>query len=53
MERYNATYLGIDTTGIGAGVWDLLNAEFPRECVPIHYSNESKTRLVMKMIDVM
>lgn len=52
MERYNATYLGIDTTGIGAGVWDLLSAEYPRECVAIHYSNESKTRLVMKMIDV-
>ena len=52
MERYNATYLGIDTTGIGAGVWDLLCAEYPREAVAIHYSNESKTRLVMKMIDV-
>ena len=52
MERYNATYLGIDTTGIGAGVWDLLSTEYPREAVAIHYSNESKTRLVMKMIDV-
>ncbi|TOC32392.1 terminase large subunit domain-containing protein [Vibrio parahaemolyticus] len=51
-KRYNMTYIGIDTTGIGAGVWDLLHKKFPREAVAIHYSNENKTRLVMKMIDV-
>lgn len=52
MHTYNVTYLGMDVTGIGAGVYDLLNSEFPREVVPIHYSNESKNRLVLKMIDV-
>ncbi|YCO02343.1 terminase large subunit domain-containing protein [Vibrio sp. VNB-15] len=51
-KRYHMTYIGIDTTGIGAGVWDLLHKKFPREAVAIHYSHESKTRLVMKMIDV-
>ncbi|EJQ6596287.1 terminase family protein [Vibrio parahaemolyticus] len=52
FKRYNVTYLGMDTTGIGAGVYDLLKEKFPREVRPIHYSNENKNRLVLKMIDV-
>ncbi len=52
MKRYNVSYLGVDTTGIGGGVWDLIHQKYPRESHPIHYSNENKTRLVMKMIDV-
>jgi len=52
FKRYNVTYLGIDVTGIGAGVYDLLSKKHPREAVPIHYSNDNKNRLVMKMIDV-
>ncbi len=52
FERYNVSYIGIDTTGIGAGVWDLISKKHPREAVAIHYSAENKNRLVMKMIDV-
>ncbi|NAW86631.1 terminase large subunit domain-containing protein, partial [Photobacterium halotolerans] len=52
FERYNVTYLGVDTTGIGAGVWDLVTAKHPREAVAIHYSTENKNRLVLKMIDI-
>ncbi|EMK6701228.1 terminase ATPase subunit family protein [Vibrio cholerae] len=52
FERFNVTYLGIDITGIGAGVHDLLVHKHPRETVAIHYSNENKNRLVMKMIDI-
>lgn len=51
-EAYNLTYIGIDVTGIGAGVFDIVSAFAPREAVPIHYSVESKNRLVLKMIDV-
>ena len=49
--QYNLTYIGVDVTGIGAGVFDIVNAFAPREAVPIHYSVESKNRLVLKMID--
>ncbi|EGR0802255.1 terminase [Vibrio alginolyticus] len=52
FKRYNVTYIGVDTTGIGGGVWDLISKKHPREATPIHYSNENKNRLVMKMIDV-
>ena len=52
FDRYNVTYLGVDTTGIGAGVWDLIKDKYPREAVAIHYSNENKNRLVLKMVDV-
>ncbi|UXI00442.1 terminase large subunit domain-containing protein [Photobacterium sp. TY1-4] len=52
FERYNVTYIGIDVTGVGAGVWDLISAAHPREAVAIHYNPESKTRMVLKMVDV-
>ncbi|EHW1388052.1 terminase family protein [Salmonella enterica] len=52
MRRFNITYIGIDTTGIGKGVYDLVSKFAPREATPILYSVESKNRLVMKMIDV-
>ncbi len=52
MRRFNITYIGIDTTGIGRGVYDLVTRFAIREATPILYSVESKTRLVLKMIDV-
>lgn len=52
FQRYNVTHIGVDITGIGAGVYELLQEAFPRETMPIHYSVEAKNRLVMKMIDV-
>ncbi|WP_372942912.1 terminase large subunit domain-containing protein [Shewanella sp.] len=50
--RYRVTYIGVDTTGIGAGVFDSISTLYPREATAIHYSVGSKTRLVLKMIDV-
>ncbi|MEB7742569.1 terminase family protein [Escherichia coli] len=52
MRRFNITYIGIDTTGIGKGVFDIVSRFAPREANAILYSVESKNRLVMKMIDV-
>ena len=52
MKRYNMTYLGIDTTGIGKNVYDPAAQFALREANAILYSVESKNRLVMKMIDV-
>ncbi|HAV9290339.1 hypothetical protein HQJ02_15775, partial [Escherichia coli] len=46
------TYIGIDITGIGKGVFDIVSRFAPREANAILYSVESKNRLVMKMIDV-
>ncbi|PCH95351.1 MAG: terminase [Gammaproteobacteria bacterium] len=51
-SKYNVTYIGVDTTGIGAGVFDSISTLYPREATAIHYSVSSKTRLVLKMIDV-
>jgi len=50
--RYHVTYIGVDTTGIGMGVFDLIQTLYPREAMAIHYSVSSKSRLVLKMIDV-
>lgn len=50
--KYRVTYIGVDTTGIGSGVFDSISTLYPREATAIHYSVSSKTRLVLKMIDL-
>ena len=50
-ERYNVTYIGIDTTGPGNGVFELVQHFFPA-ATPIVYNPTSKTRLVLKGQDV-
>ncbi|EAX2424502.1 terminase family protein [Salmonella enterica] len=51
-SRYNMTYIGIDVTGMGIGVFEMVQGFARREAKAIHYSVESKNRLVMKMLDV-
>lgn len=46
-SRYNVEHIGIDTTTIGAGVFEMVRQFFPR-AVAITYSVEVKTRLVLK-----
>lgn len=50
-ERYNVTHIGIDTTGIGAGVYQLVRKFFPG-AVAYQYNPEVKSRLVMKAHNV-
>jgi uncharacterized protein YjcR len=45
--RYNVTYIGIDTTGMGIGVFPLVKQFFPL-ATAIQYSPEVKTRMVLK-----
>lgn len=50
-KRYNVTYIGIDTTGMGIGVAELVKQFFPA----VHafkYSPEVKAQLVYKTLDV-
>lgn len=46
-QRYNVAYIGIDTTGIGQGVYQLVTKFFPA-AKGINYSLDSKTQLVLK-----
>ena len=50
-ERYWVTYIGIDTTGMGTGVAQIVRTFFP-QLVTFSYSPEVKTRLVLKAFDV-
>lgn len=50
-QRYWVTYIGIDTTGMGTGVAQLVKVFFPN-VVTFSYSPEVKTRLVLKAFDV-
>ncbi|WP_439587636.1 terminase large subunit domain-containing protein [Hydrogenophaga sp.] len=46
-QRFNVAYIGIDTTGIGQGVYQLVSKFFPAARA-FHYSLEVKTALVLK-----
>ncbi|WP_293935552.1 terminase ATPase subunit family protein [Iodobacter sp.] len=50
-SQYNVAYIGIDTTGIGQGVYQLVKQFYPA-AKAINYSVEMKGRLVMKAQDV-
>ena len=50
-ECYHVTYIGIDTTGIGQGVFQLVKQFFPAARA-FQYSPEVKVRLVLKAKDV-
>lgn len=46
-ERYNVVYIGIDTSTIGSGVFEMVRQFFPT-ATPITYSVEVKNRMVLK-----
>ncbi|MCV5215763.1 oxidoreductase, partial [Escherichia coli] len=50
-EQYNVTYIGIDSTGVGHGVYENVKAFFPavREFV---YNPNVKNALVLKAYDI-
>lgn len=47
LKRYNCTYVGVDASGVGAGVYQILK-DRQRGVVKLQYSLESKTQMVMK-----
>lgn len=49
--RYNVEHIGVDITGMGYGVYDIIKSFF-RKAMAIHYSLETKTALVLKAQDV-
>ncbi|HDX8371287.1 TPA: terminase ATPase subunit family protein [Aeromonas dhakensis] len=51
-DRYNVAYIGIDTTGIGEGVYQLVKQFYPA-VTAIQYNPNVKMRMVMKAQDVM
>ncbi|MNF75913.1 Terminase-like family protein [compost metagenome] len=50
-KRYLVTYIGVDVTGLGSGVAQLVRQFFPA-VTTFSYSPEVKTRLVLKAYDV-
>ena len=50
-EKYTVDYIGIDLTGPGSGVFEQVQQFYPK-ATPIHYTLESKTRLVLKAQEV-
>lgn len=51
-EKYHVTYIGIDVTGLGKAVYQLVKLFYPA-AVPISYSIEVKTSMVLKTQNVM
>ncbi|WP_022955782.1 terminase large subunit domain-containing protein [Perlucidibaca piscinae] len=50
-KRYNVTYIGIDVTGLGGAVYQLVKHFFPA-ATAIQYSVEIKALMVFKALDV-
>ncbi len=50
-QKYNVQFIGVDSTGMGLGVLEKVKEFYP-SVTGIHYGIESKTRLVLKTIDV-
>lgn len=51
VDKYDVEFIGIDTTGVGNGVYQLVAAEWPR-AVAYRYSVELKTQMVLKAKNV-
>jgi len=51
-EKYNVTHIGIDVTGMGQAVYQLVRLFFPA-ATPITYSIEVKTEMILKTKNVM
>lgn len=52
LDRYRVTYIGIDETGVGAAVHQLVRQFYPA-AEAIRYSVEKKTMMVLKGLDVL
>ncbi|UKL95257.1 terminase ATPase subunit family protein [Klebsiella pneumoniae] len=50
-EKYNVEYIGIDATGLGVGVFQLVRSFYPA-ARDIRYTPEMKTAMVLKAKDV-
>ncbi|MEC4728836.1 terminase family protein [Shewanella sp. D64] len=50
-ERYNVQHIGVDCSGIGSGVAEMVQAFFPR-VMKIAYTQQSKQTLVLKVMDL-
>lgn len=51
VAKYNVTYIGIDTTGVGNGVYQIVKGKWPR-ATALRYSVELKTQMVFKAKNV-
>lgn len=50
-EKYNVEHIGVDTTGPGHGVFERVQEFYPN-AQPIYYSQEQKTKLVLKAQEI-
>ncbi|WP_151173461.1 terminase large subunit domain-containing protein [Pseudoalteromonas ruthenica] len=50
-DKYNVQHIGVDTTGIGYGVWEMITKFYP-QAEPIYYNPQIKARMVMKALNV-
>ncbi|GEK13232.1 terminase large subunit domain-containing protein [Aliivibrio fischeri] len=51
MERYNVQHIGVDCSGIGSGVGEMIKEFYPQVML-ITYTQQSKQNLVLKVMDL-
>ena len=50
-QKYHVVHIGVDTTGMGLGVFELIQKFFPL-AMPIHYNPHNKNKMVIKALNV-
>lgn len=50
-KKYYVQHIGVDTTGMGYGVWEMITKFFPN-AEPIHYNPIIKNQMVIKAMNV-
>ncbi len=51
LGRYNVQHIGVDCSGIGSGVGEMIKAFYPNVML-INYTQQSKQNLVLKVMDL-
>jgi hypothetical protein len=52
VESWGPQYIVIDATGVGEGLWALLNKAFPTRVIPVKFNKQVKSELGWKFLSI-
>jgi hypothetical protein len=52
VESWNPQYLVIDATGVGEGLWAMLDKAFPRRVIPVKFTAQEKSEIGWRFLAI-
>jgi len=52
IARWNPNYIVIDATGVGEGLWAMLNKSYPTRCLPVKFSQQEKSEIGWRFLAI-